>query len=197
MGMATLVETFECGETASEPIEATEEAIAIMESLGLDGQKSLISPKKDDGFARRCPYREITAEERFVYRILCPVESRLKDYSGSPVPLRVLQIAAHAESLAIFEGGLHVWDRASVTIKDPILVGYTKNPSYTWLKGTCFILARWGEELETFATLLKRATAAKREQLKHEAQRLVSAVDALTDDAIVAAGWEKRIVWES
>jgi hypothetical protein len=192
-----LVETFECTETAAEPIEATEEAIAIMESLGLEGQKALVAPNKNNGFEQRCPYREITAEERFVYRILCPVETTLKAYSGTPIPLRVLQIASHAESLGIFTGGLRVWDRASVTVKDPVLVGYTKHAQYSWMEGACFILARWGEELETFATLLKRATAAKREELKQEAQRLTATIAALSDADIVNAGFAKRIAWDA
>jgi len=186
-----LVETFECAETSAEPIEATEEALSLIESLGLKGQAELTA-KRDDGFASRCPYREITAEETFVYRTLCPRAVALQNYKESPIPLRVLQVAAHASSLNMFKR-LIVWDRESVAVKDPVLVAHTGG-EYDWQNNNCFILARWGEELETFVTLLKRAVAIKREQLYQEAQRLVGQIQNSTDAEILKAGFAGTIV---
>lgn len=168
------VETFECVETASEPIEASEEAIGLIESLGLAGQKELIC-KPEEKPSTRCPYREMTAEEAFVYGVLCPDKSPLGKYKASPIPLRVLQIAAHANSLGIFKD-LEVWDRESVTVKDPVLVAYNGD-RYKWDR-KLFILARWGEELETFATLLKRAVAIKREQFTEALEGIRASIDA-------------------
>ena len=42
------VETFECQETAAEPIEMAEEAINLIEEMGLEGQQSLVGKDKND-----------------------------------------------------------------------------------------------------------------------------------------------------
>lgn len=189
------VETYECVETASEPIEATAEAIALMEELELDGQKQLVSPAESkSGGGSRCPYREITSEERFVYRTMCPVSINIARYNAAPIPLRVLRIASHANSLGLFKR-LMIWDHETVTVKAPVLVAFTGG-EYEWIDNRCFILARWGEELETFATLLKRAVISARERLTNEAESLVKIVQATTDAQIIAAGADKKIVWE-
>lgn len=173
--MSVAIETFECSETAHEPIEAAEEAIALMEELGLAGQQELIRPKGDKP-AARCPYREITKEEAFAYSVLCPTHVALERYKASPIPLRVLQVAAHAKSLGLFKS-LEVWDRESVEIKDPVLVAIAENKERYWER-TTYILARWGEELETFSVLLKRAINAKREQFTDAVDRITGQVMA-------------------
>src|SRR4051812_6016244 len=90
------VETFECGEVSHEPTEASEEAIGIIEALGLQGQKTFVA-SRDGKMPARVPYRLMTAEEVAVYATLCPVAKCIRDYDSSPIPLRVLQIAAHAK----------------------------------------------------------------------------------------------------
>lgn len=175
------VETFECYETAAEPIEATEEAVALIEQLGLHGQLELVRPKSDEGVhATRCPYREMTAEEIFVYGVLCPDQAKLHQYKAGPIPLRVLQVAAHAQSLGMFSH-LEVWDRASVTVKDPVLVGCIMDRTYSWMVGKRFILARWGEVLETFSVLRTRALGSHKETLIQQAKSLLSRVENATD----------------
>ena len=168
------VETFECHETASEPIEACEEAVGLINLLGLEGQRSLVTAK-DDGPASRSPYREMTAEEVFVYQTICPTERKLAMYDASPIPLRVLQVAAHANDVGEFDE-LLVWDRASVTVKDPVLVG-RKAGQYSW-ESKYYILARWGDELEAFATLLKRALKIKRDGWISQLEGIKASVDA-------------------
>lgn len=186
------VETYECHETASEPIEAAEEAIELIESLGLEGQKELISGESGEKQAR-CPYREMTDDERFVYHTLCPARIKLKDYKRTPIPLRVLQVAAHAQSLGLFKE-LIVLDKESAAEKDPVLVGVMADKQYSWM-GKDYILARWGDELEAFVVLLKRAAAKKREQWKGqlakaqaEAATLIASIDGLPDSEVAAKG---------
>lgn len=173
--MAVAIETFECSETAAEPIEATEEAVRLMEELGLAGQQEFVRPRGDKP-AARSPYREITAEESFVYRVLCPVSEKLHRYRASPIPLRVLQIAAHAKSLGLFDE-FEVWDRASVEVKDPVLVASCADKQWTWQRKT-FILARWGEVLEPFSVLLKRAVDQKRKEFSDAVDQITAQVAA-------------------
>lgn len=168
------VETFECTETAGEPIEACEEAVSLMESLGLEGQKSLVTKSEKTGRDERCPYREMTADEAYVYRVLCPEEFKLAQYASSPIPLRVLQIAAHADSLGLFKEIL-VWDRKAAVVKDPVLVGMAKPRPGEW-RDRPFILARWGDELEAFATLTKRAFEMKRREIVEALKRVATSI---------------------
>lgn len=167
------VETFECQETAAEPIEASEEAVRLIEEMGLTGQRALVGKSKTGDRDVRGPYREMTDEERFTYGVLCPEVVSLEKYSRSPIPLRVLQIAAHAKSLGLFNR-IKVWDRESVAEKDPVLVAETGQ--YEWSPEKVFILARWGEELETFSVLLKRATDILRQQAKQNLEAALAAV---------------------
>ncbi len=186
------VETFECQETAAEPIEASEEAIEIIRSMNLEGQAELITAPKA-GRESRMPYRIITAEEDFVYRTLCPKQTALAKYKDGPVPLRVLQIAAHAHEIGL--GHLFVWHRASPAVKDPVLV--SRKNEYDWDTDNreTRILARWGDELETFAILFKRAVEAAKQKLIADAESLLSEVKVATGEKIVQKGASFRIAW--
>lgn len=184
------IETFECQETAAEPIEASEEAIRIIKELGLEGQKSF-SAKTAEGFASRCPYRLILDEESRVYRELCPRAERLERYQNSPIPLRVLQVAAHAKqslTSAAKEGEtvwLWVWDRASAAEKDPVLVAYVGR--YEWNISGTYLLARWGEVLESFPVLMKRAAEQCRARLAAQAEQVVASIRSASEAQIVGA----------
>ena len=146
-----LVETYECEETATEAPEMSDAALALIDKLGLDGQRSLnVSAEPKEG---RCPYRRMTAEEAFVYRQICPATTNLREYAESPIPLRVLQVAAHADD---YFQKLEVWHVEGITVKDPVLVGVTKDPKATWREAR-FILARWGEVLDEWPALDRKS----------------------------------------
>lgn len=165
------VETFECTETASEPIEMAEEAISLIESLGLDGQRELVRPREGQARGERFPYREMTDEEEFVYRVLCPEAYPIKEYSRSPIPVRVLQVAAHAQE---FFDSIVVWDKASADTKDPVLVGIRKVDS----REHNYILARWGNELDEWPAMLKQALDKHRQSLKAQCERAIAELRA-------------------
>lgn len=177
-----LVETFECGETSAEPVDATAEAISIIESLGLDGQSELVCPAKSEGQSTRFPYREMLKEEVNVYETLCPKKSEISKYKSSTIPLRVLQCAAHAKQL-MPELNLWVWDRDSAVEKDPVLVAEI-GASYS--VKTRYILARWGDELEAFSVLFKRAVDLKRRQIADKAKEILADAERLPDGEIIA-----------
>lgn len=184
------VETFECTETAAEPIETSQEAIALIEALGLEGQKSIIGTADETSLTTRSPYRKMTADELFVYRQLCPEVVDLSKYDGAPIPVRVLQVAAHAKECGLFKK-LVVWDKASALVHDPVLVG-VPHSAQDWSRGE-FILARWGEHLETFSTMLRQALEQKREWLRQEyrsksakARIKSEEVDSMTDAEVMS-----------
>jgi len=189
-----LVETYECQETAAEPIEASEEAKQLIEQLGLEGQQSLLMPSENNLTAKRTPYPQATTEQIFVFRVLCPQQYALKSYNRTPIPLRVLQIAAHATGLEYFKEVV-VWDATSAAEKDPVLVGVRQNAQRTW-QDDFYLLARWGEELESWPALLKRAIERKRGQIRgladvalRRAQGILQDGLALSDEELIEKGF--------
>lgn len=148
------VETYECQETTSEPIEATEEAVALIEQLGLEGQSALLGKGTTD-VPSRVPYPEATAEQMRVFETLCPSRIKASQYRRGPIPLRVLQVLAHAQSLGFFEEFM-VWDRESQEVVDPVLVGVVKTSQYIW-ENKHHILARWGEHLDEWPAMVRAA----------------------------------------
>lgn len=129
------VETYEIEEGRVEPqIEA--EAIQLIEQMGLKGQRSLVV---DGGESeKRIPYREMNKSERVVFEALLPKVDHVETYSAGVIPVRALQVIAHAKEF---------FDRIDVrhadTTNDALAVGI-KGPSYAekWS-----ILARWGDNL--------------------------------------------------
>jgi hypothetical protein len=156
-----LVQTYECEQTAEETPEMCEEAARIIESLELEGQRKLLVPS--DGEEKgRIPYREMTAEEQWVYSTVCPHACKVQDYSQSPIPVRVLQVAAHADSLGVFDKIL-VWAAEPQQDPDPVLLGQIGD-GYTGTRW--YLFARWGEELDEWPAMLKKAAERFRKKLK-------------------------------
>lgn len=165
-----LVETFECEETNEETPEISEEAISIMESLGMTQQIEKMTKKTDTG-AERCPYREMTGEERFIYSTLCPEATELKNYHASPIPLRVLQVAAHAHE---YFDVMQMWHVASLIVKDPVLVGIIGEVYRANSKR--YILARWGEALDEHPAMIKQAEAIAKENLRQRLNAIIARI---------------------
>jgi hypothetical protein len=170
------VETYEVPEVAYDgTVESSEEAITLIRSLGLQGQEKLISGNKNDV---RSPYRKMTKEEFIVYSSLFEDKTPIDKYGDEPIPLRVLQVAAHAKDL--FDK-LEVWHKPNADIKDPILVG-CNGESWSSTR-EYFMLARWGDSLMPFAELATVAAKIMREKLSDALnegiQKLQSRLDGL------------------
>lgn len=192
------VETFEVLESAEmQSPEFAEEAVRLIEELGLDGQAKLLSKRDDGGTVTLNPYRRITVEEEFVYRTLCPSTSTPETYESGAMPLRIMQVYAHAKSLGIYES-FQVWHPTDFTVKDPVLVGITKDPVQTWRTET-YLLARWGETLDSFATLRQQAARkyratilSKLNDAKAKVTQALATINESDDEAILAVGPNHR-----
>lgn len=178
-----LVETYEVVESCGGEPEDDSAAIELIGQLGLEGQQKLVA----EG-GKRNPYRMMTVEEVNVYGSLLTTHEKLSEYDAGPIPLRVLQVAAHATSLNFFKR-LEVWHSASVQEKDPVLVGCTGEYS-----GERFILARWGSELEPFSVLAKKAAkvmrgklATKLHQIKSRVEGAIAGLKDKTDEALLTS----------
>lgn len=181
------VETYEVGEVTS-TVEQSEEAKKLVAELGLDEQERFYAPDQP----AVCPYRKMTAAEAFVYEQLLPVKTKFHKFGDEAIPLRVLQVAAHA--LTLFDkdgvkGDLMVWHSRNADIKDPLLVLSIQNGSTT----ERFILARWGEILENFTTLTAKAKELWKAERIAEVAKGISDLETYRNsiDAIVESVFAK------
>lgn len=145
------IETFETAvfnsSTDSAVIEG--EILNLIEELGLEGQREFTRASDAGDAVSIKPYREMTAREIKVYGLCFPNVTPLQKYNGELIPLRVLQVAAHAKQwLPVIK----VWAPEPGKV-DPLLVGYE---SEGW-GAKPHILARWGEALDSFETLASKA----------------------------------------
>lgn len=163
----------------------SQEAMQLIESLGLEGQKSLQQRRHEAPGETRNPYRVITMEERRVYKIHLPETSGLANYDGGPIPLRVLQIAAHATEMGM---ECEVW-HTTPGHPDPLLVGLlNERPG----RANTFILARWGSILVPFAELREQAIQKAKELLAAKVASARSVIDGFNVDAAVTLHFQGK-----
>lgn len=169
--MLMQVETFEETEVSAQGQEdpADEVAMKLIIDLGLTGQVD--RNKKTDGgeTTTRCPYRVMTAKEVAVYSILFPRKVDVEKYSAGMIPLRVLQVIAHAKELNVYKS-IQIWAE-NTRPKDPILVAERQSDKYSTEN---HILARWGEALEPFEVLADRALKQAMSEIKSSAEKSIA-----------------------
>lgn len=173
------IETFETTEVTDQGVDFAPEQIALIEELDLGGQRGLISADQTEV----APYRQMTLEEIQVYCLVTPEITPVEQYRGEAIPLRVLQVLAHAKSLGIY-AKFEIWAKASVDVKDPVLVG-RMHQQYHWeppKSEDTHILARWGEELEPFPVLKEKAKQIHGENLKQGYRNMIKFAGNLIED---------------
>lgn len=177
------VETYEIEETVVgdgiiKPEEVEAEAIGMIETLGLEGQKELLTPKtEDDSTSERVPYPIMSDGENRVYGACFPVHDDVAKYSAGIIPIRVLQVVEHAKPM--FEK-IEVW-HDKVINPDLVLVGVVSYNKYR-------LLARWGEALVPFEELLQKAQKLLEEKWKRILTRKVKDSQAMLDNLTSEVG---------
>ena len=158
------------------------------EEMGLEGQLKLCQ----EG-ASPIPFRIMSKEEQRVYNTLLTSHCAVKEFASEMIPLRVLSLIALAEKEQYFYG-VSVW--YSEMDKDPIVIGKQEEVYNSPL----FLIARWGEELESFVILkqraIEKAVATKKSQLTECIDKATGLLQNL--ETHVAAEMEgKYISWPS
>lgn len=148
------IEVYDVKELDSDLTEEEQGAqLAMIDRLGLEGQKELIGEDKEV-----CPFRKMTNQEKMVYETLFPKCTLVTEYSDGVVPMRAMQVLEQANKLNKFDYFV-VWHPENADDPDPLLLGLvgdnTYNPTEIWM------LARWGEALESFEALKKKAEELK------------------------------------
>lgn len=167
------VETFECTETleSGEP-ESAAEVSKLVAELGLAGQIHRESAQDGCTF----PYREMSKLELLVYGTLLQTHEPIERYRAGPIPLRVLQVAAGVRTSGACKR-LEVWHSCDPAQKDPLLVGLVEVDGQNW-NIRQHLLARWGQELVPFASLIDPALAAVKGELTLRLKQISAAVAA-------------------
>lgn len=153
---ATTVESYALPELESASLpEDIEGRLALINKLGLQGQKTLIENGRP---TRR--FRLITSVEHIVFSNLFPRASKLADFSDESVPLSVLSLVESALEQGLFRPT--VWSPARAGDPDPVLVMFADSRPY--FDNECYLIARWGHPLLSFEALTdlwrKQATAS-------------------------------------
>lgn len=170
------IETFEVLETGPDgPIDNPEEYAELVTELDLAGQRSLLEASGEgDVF----PYRKMTADERRIYELLMPSETDAVAFTESAIPVRVLQVLAHAKALTDkneepFFKEFIIMHPNNADVKDPVLYGkhFYGSSSYEFHR---YILARWGSALAPLSELAKEAGKVQHAKQKAGAQRALA-----------------------
>jgi len=193
------VETYEVTEsdvTGLTPDAELAECEELVHNMGLTAQLKFVT--KDDesvGSIVHNPYRNLTAIERRICLILFPACTEIEKYGSSPIPLRVLQVAAHAHGLGMKCWVFHPADPNT----DPVLVGTMgkasdHGPKYSSDTASAYLLARWGAALESWDVLAEKAktvyAATRRAKLRKEIAEQsaeLMALETSTDSIDLAA----------
>lgn len=115
--------------------------------LGLEGQQSLT---KNSEKSSASPYTFMNTQMKLVFNTLCPGKSTVEKYAKSTIPLDILSHIALCKQEGYFKK-LEIWYDDKTP--DPILVGYLSD-SYS---SDIHIIARWGDEICPYETLLEKA----------------------------------------
>lgn len=190
-----LVETFEIQEVDEQSSEQNVECLELLTELELIGQRRFYAQESEgDGVF---PYRKMTAQEKLVIQTLLPEATNLHDYSDAPMPLRVLQVAAHAKGLVRHKAdkdyAIEVWHPSNADYKDPYLV---LRDGEKYGRHQYYILARWGDELDNFNTMIeaaKKILAAKRQaalaQIKAGIEAAIHGAGNKVELAVLTGKW--------
>lgn len=172
------VETFEVDEVRDQTMECSEEAEQLVESLGLEKQRRYYN-RDDQDWVNPFPYRKMTAQEKLVLETLLPEKTELAKYGDAPIPLRVLQVAAYASEKIqtdFPDGALVVWHPENADYKDPYLILRTDGQ---YKAHELYILARWGEELDSFEVMKEKAKQVLRAKYEASLAKIKMELDVL------------------
>lgn len=163
------IETFEIEEKVGGTTPELEaEAIGMIEKLGLKGQQKLVTPTPD-GERERIQYPVMTQLEVAVYEAIFPEKTLVEDYEAGIIPVRIMQVIAHAREQ--FDK-VYIWHK-KVSDPDPILVALKKDTKESWII-RCFLLARWGDALMQFGELEKEARVLLEREYRAKFEKSIS-----------------------
>ena len=151
------VETYttNVGDNEASRLCQSAEYVERIESSNLEGQKKLIDPNNVEVFN----FKAATREQHLICKTLFPQVHLVETFALELIPGEVLDVVKKAQESKAFDR-IEVWSTPYAIVSDPVLMGVKKQKGkYGFDEEHFFILARWGEKLQTFAEL--RSAAVK------------------------------------
>ena len=160
--------------------------------LGLKGQLKLVN--KED--ASPIPFPVMTDQQNKIYTCLLLQHDAVKDYNKQPIPMRVLSLIALAEKENYFKD-IRIW--SDYTAPDPLVVGTVQHGENSW-NSTDYVIARWGDELDSLPQLIKKAIEKEKSkrvaQLKEKVSSCKSQLENL--DSLLESHFNgNSVCWET
>lgn len=113
--------------------------------------------------------------ERKVYNFLCPTKTKLENYTRV-LPKRVLEaykVCKENGWLENVDRGVHIW--TATEDPDPIMIAKFGYNDYG-------MIARWGDELRSFAKLRKEAIRRKKIEVSKKIQEAKNIIELFKED---------------
>ncbi len=133
--------------------EVNEEALQLIKEMGLTFQEGLYKKTEHNTDEAAFPFNIASNEQIFTYKVNFPEACELEAYL-EPIPHRVLQILKKAKDTGKFTS-FQIWSKPEASYRlDPVLVGFIKEGDY---KTKVYLLATWGDAIEEYSILLKKA----------------------------------------
>ena len=135
---------------------------------------------------QKLEFQLFTKEQAGVYGAICPHKESIEPEKiiEYPFPDRVKEIVNLIQIDQRFYK-YEIWHADQYEIKDPILLGRVadpKNPSYNWYD-KFYLIARWGDELQPFTDLKKKAIAFMKDHSIASALKLKAMVSAYLENS--------------
>lgn len=146
-----IVEVYEQQQTEEEAEAENEERRELIQALGLKVKE-----------IPAIPFPEMSESDARIWSEILPFQANVVDYTGY-IPTKVLRtFKAFRDEF----DKIQIWsDRAG----DPILVGIKSSNK--------FLMARWGEALESFELLKEKAVAMWKAKRKADCERFIASID--------------------
>lgn len=162
-------------DTTTLTTEPDDEAIALIQELGLNRQI--------ESGARVC-YPKPTADQALVMQYLFPAATKLDDYDAGMIPLRILkEIRSYKAEHPTHR--LIIRHSPPAQVKDPILLACIGDNSWSDTAVDMFdnkrMIARWGDALESWDTLLERAERMLSKVAENALSREIAKLTMLRD----------------
>lgn len=130
-------------------------------------------------------FRPITAEERNVFKILFPVESRIENYPKL-IPVQALEALKEFKATTTDHiCDICVWDAREYD-PDPILIVGVSNTGGTNWPENHYLIARWGSALAPFEELKAKAFGIWQDQQRRLLAKVESNLKSLQAEFDVA-----------
>lgn len=152
--------------------EASSEWAAMVDDLGLKGQKKLLTVPKENVAASPIPYLWMNAKTFHSFKTLCPMKQDIEAYDKMPVPVLILGHVKQCQMKGWFKQ-IEVWYDDEKP--DPVVVGLTDIKAE---ERNTYLIGRWAAEDRSLEALAAMAFEKRKAQLTTKLREKIAECEA-------------------